>query len=249
MALEDRKLWGETHRDLPGTSYSEGAAVPLRSSKRGELGVQAFGKSRVALADEGSYFVATNPTPGTAIAGIAATGAFSDAESLLFLRNANTPGTNKRIYLDYLRLSVTVAGTNGTDVRFVSKLDKGTSRYTSGGSAITPVNVNIDSTDTSGATLYFGALVTAAASSDARLVGNGLIRNVITVVGDEYVFDFGGATAAPPAHAIAGTAIARVTIPHAPVVIGPEQMFVLSLHAASQTVASQYEFELGFWER
>ena len=51
------------------------------------------------------------------------------------------------------------------------------------------------------------------------------------------------------AHAVAGTAIANIVIPHAPVVIGPSQSFVMSLHATSQTAATSYEFTLGFVER
>jgi hypothetical protein len=218
-------------------------------SRRGELIVQDLGKPRMSLANEGSYFVATNPTPGTGIAGIAATGAFSDAESTLLVRNDASVGSGKRVFLDYLKVTVTAAGANGTDHRFVSKLDKATDRYTSGGSSITPVNPNIDDTNTASATVRFGALVTTAASSNARLVGGGLIRNVITVAGDQYTFDFGGSPASAAAHAIAGTAIAQIVIPHAPVVIGPEQTFVLSLHGTAQSGASSYEFELGFWER
>lgn len=247
MAIDDVKLHGECQRGLPGTVYSPGMSAPVRVSHRGDLMTMPLGKQRATLADEGRYFIATNPTVGTGVAGIAGTGAFSDAESLLLLKNTNAVGSGKRIVLDMLRLAPTVAGTNGTDHRYVSKTDTG-DRYTSGGSAITPVNPNADSTELPTCLLYFGALVTTAASSSARLIGNGLLRNVITVVGDEYLFDFGG-DARPVSHAIAGTAIARMVIPHAPVVLGPGQSFVMSLHAAAQTVGTSYEFELGFWER
>jgi hypothetical protein len=244
----DSKILGTVARDLPALR-ADGAEVSVRTTGRGELITMPAGKPRCALANEGSYFLATNPTPGTGIAGIAATGAFSDAESLLVVRNAAAVSTGKRVHLDYLRLQVTAAGTNGTDVRYVSKLDKGGVRYTSGGSAITVVNPNMDSAAATSATVHFGALVTAAATSDARLVGNGLVRNVIGVVGDEYLFDFGGSAHVATAHAVAGTAIAKLVIPHAPVVLGPEHSFVFSIHAASQTGAISFEFELGYWER
>ncbi len=232
------------------TKQQEQTEAPLRVSRYGEMVTRIVGKEgKYALADSGEYWSATNPTPGTGIAGIAATGAFADAESLLYIKNGASVGDGTRIYLDFLQLIVTAAGTNGTDHRYVSKIDTGADRYTSGGSSITPVNPNMDSSTTSSATIKFGALVTTAASTSARLVQNGLIRNVITVAGDVYTFDFGGTMTAAPAHAIAGTAIANIVIPHVPVVIGPQQYFVMSLHSSSQTAATSYEFNLGYWER
>lgn len=247
MGVDDRLLEGTVSRPLP-TRQQNVTLMPFRVSHRGEQMVQAKGLGRTSLSDEGSYFVATNPTPGTGIAGIAATGAFSDAESLLLLQNDNTEDSGKRVYLDYLRLIVTAAGANGTNHRWVLKTDDA-ERYTSGGTAITPKNVNMGSEVTSGCTCYFGALVTASAGSNARLIGNGLIRSVITVVGDTYTFDFGGDQPEVGGLAVAGTAISHVTIRVAPVILGPGDSAVLSLHAASQSAATSYEFELGWWER
>lgn len=250
MSLEDRKLWGETHRDLPGTAYSEGAAVPLRGSRRGELYVRDLvGPKLHSLADEGSYFVATNPTVGTGVAGIAAADGFDDLETLAFLRNTESASTGKRLYLDYIKLQATAAGTNGTNFSFAMKLDKGNNRFASGGSAITPVSPNMDSTAAAVATLRFGAVVTTAASADARLVASGLLRSVIKVVGDTYLFDFGPSAKSMTSHIVAGTAIANVVIPCPPVVVGPNQMFLLHEFAASQTVGAAYTFEIGWWER
>lgn len=225
-----------------------GAISAMRGSPYGDVGSIPFDKYRNALAAEGSYFMATNPTPGTGIAGIAATGAFSDAESLLTIRNLATVAEGKLLYLDRLRLVVTAAGASGTDHRYASKIEPDLDRYTSGGSVITPVNVNGESSQASPAQIKFGALVTTAASVNARLVGAGLIRPVITVVGDVYEFNFGGEPT-PAAHAIAGAAIANIVIPHSPVVLGPGDQFVFSLFATAQTGASSYEFELGYYER
>ena len=251
MALEDRKPWLETHRDLP-SGYPESNAVPQRGSRRGEAYTLPLTGSKLhSLADEGSYFVATNPTVGTAIAGITASDGFDDLETYLFLRNTEsvTASTGKRIYLDYIKLQAVAVGTNGTNFSFAAKLDKGNNRFTSGGSAITPANVNMDSSVSSIATLRAGAVVTAAASADARLVASGLLRSVIKVAGDQYLFDFGSSSKVMSSHIVAGTAIANVVIPCPPVVIGPGQMFLLHEFAASQTVAASYTFEVGWWER
>lgn len=250
MALEDRKLWAETHRDLPGTAYGEGVAVPLRGSRRGELYTSQIAPGKLhALSDEGSYFVATNPTVGTGIAGIAASDGFDDLETFLFLRNTESNSTGKRLFLDYILMRVTAVGTGGTNFSFAMKLDKGNNRFTSGGSAITPVSPNMDSVAAAIATVRAGAVVTAAASADARLVASGLLRSVIKVVGDAYLFDFGAAAKAMSSHIVAGTAIANVVVPCPPVVVGPNQMFLLHEFAASQTVGASYTFEVGWWER
>lgn len=249
MAREPRDIFGTVRRTLPSTS-SDGGTQQLRVSNRGELIAGLVGKAgRVAAADEGSYFMATNPTPGTAIDGIAATGAFSDAESYFCLRNNNSVASGKRIILDRLRLYVEQAGTSGTDVRWVSKIDEG-DRYTSGGSTLTPVNCNLNDGETTGAQLRAGALVTTAASAAARLIDHGVLRTVIAVVGDQYIFDFGGdLAAAPAALATAGTAQLQCVVAHAPVILTPGDSWVFSMHATSQAAASGFEFALGWYER
>lgn len=247
MALDI--MAGKAGRGLPSAS-ADGADTALRVDRYGGLVVPA--KPKYALADEGSYFVITNPTNGTGVAGIAATGAFSDAESLLLIRNTSTEAEGKRIYLDYIRLRVTAAGTNGTNHLYVMKLDKGATRYTSGGTAYTPVNVNTASSASFSGTFHFGALVTTAASSDARLVARGTLRETIVVANDEFTFDFGGDHAAVPRGAAAAadsTNFVYRTIGVAPVVLGPSDSLVLSLYAASQDGASSYEFECGMWQR
>lgn len=246
MAISEPKL--ESYRSLPGTSRGAGALSGQRGSNRGDAVAMPLGKARCTLAEEGSYFLATNPTIGTGVAGIAATGAFADAESFFCLRNDNSVASGKYIVLDRLTLTTTAAGASGTTTQFASKIDEG-DRYTSGGAAVTPVNPNRASSVASGATLYSGALVTTAATSAARLLDSGTLRTVITVVGDKYVFDFGGDTALPSAQATAGVAQLHMLVNHSPVVLGPGDSWVFSMFAASQSGASSFEFALGWWER
>lgn len=224
---------------------------PLRATKRGELFTQSIAKGRCALADEGSYFVATNPTPGTGIAGIAAADGYDATEALCVIRNANTAGDNsKRIVLDYIKLQVTVAGASGTNSSYATHLDTGNTRVASGGSTLTTVSPNMASTDSSNAAITFGAIVTNAASSSVRKLGSGLLRSVIHVVGDVTIFDFGGDPKPPAGLAVAGTAILQQVVPHAPVVLGPNDEFILTINAASQAVTgASYEVEIGYWER
>lgn len=202
------------------------------------------------LADEGSYFVARNPTPGTGIATAAAPTALSDTVSFLTLFNnaAASQVPSRRIYLDYLKLIVTAAGTAGTAVNLTLKIDN-IQRFTSGGTAITPTNPNMDLTTASAAICNAGALTTTAASSAVRIVGHQQMRPVIPVVGDTYVFNFGGSAHAVGANIINGTAPATLVFPMAPVIIGPQHTAVWSLWLPTQSAASSYEIELGYWER
>ena len=246
MSVDNFKLWGEVHQDLQNATTNDTSGA-VGVSRRGALHVAPWGKPLYNIAEVGQYFLATNPTPGTGVAGIAAADGNNDLENLVHINNESSAGTGKRIYLDYIRLQPTAAGANGTTTTWVAKIDSA-DRYASGGSEITPVNVNMDSTTASTAEGYFGAVVTSAASSQ-RVLGHGTIRSVITVVGDSYLFDFGGDKKVPMSGlATAGTAALHAVIPVAPVVLGPGDSFMLQLNAASQSGASSYEFQIGWWE-
>lgn len=229
----------------------EGLDTDVRTNGYGEFYVVGLPKGRYVYAAEGTYFMATNPTPGTGIIGVAGTGAFSDQESLLYVKNTATVTEGTKIFLDYLTLISTTAGTNGTDVRYVVKIEPngGADRVGSGGSSITPVNVNGQSSGTSKATIKFGAVATAAAGTGVRLVDHGIIRPVITVVGDIYTFDFGGDADLGHSLITSGTALSMVRVNVAPVCLGPGDQLVMSVHQTAQTVASAFEFKLGYYER
>lgn len=248
MSTDNVIPYGYARRTAP-TGSTDGTQVPARFGRLGEQYVLPGYKGRYVHAASGNYFVAKNPTNGTGIAGIAATGAFSDAESLMVVTNTSSAGEGKYIFLDYLKIRATAAGTDGTDHLWVAKIDDVT-RYTSGGSAITPVNTNMDSTNTFPGTVHFGALVTASAGTNARLVGSGTLRITIIVVGDTFTFNYGGDTAVIPNTVAVGadsTNLVHRGVAHAPIVLGPGDCYVLSLYAASQSAASSYEFELGMW--
>lgn len=213
------------------------------------------GKYAATFAMEGSYFVATNPTPGTGIVGITATDTLSDTETLLFLRNDAAEGDDTYIVLDRLKLIVTAAG-NGTISRFAIKTDTGATRIGSGGSAITEVNVNPDTgtgkagSITSKATIQFGAVATAAATSAVRLIDHGRFRATALVAHDEYTFDFGGPSV-PSRHTLAAgadTTIHRDVIAVNPVVLGPADQFFFHHFNAGGSSADTFEFVLTYWE-
>lgn len=232
---------------------SESAPTALADNEWAGIRVNEYGEQLAvlasdprSLANEGSYYVATNPTMGTGIAGIAASTSFDATEHLLHIRNTHA---TKRLYLDFVDLVVTAAGAAGTTTGFTMTCDKGTTRYTSGGSTLTPVNPNLDASGTaSDVTIKFGALVTTAATADVRPLGDFLVRTVIKVVGDSYRFTFGEHNASwqLAGASLDGTTSAKVTIPCPPVILGENDQFLLSDWAASQTGASSYQVRIGF---
>ena len=215
-------------------SYGEGYVLPLHG-----------GKQSVA-ADEGSYFNAHNVTAGTGLATAAAPTA--DSDTAVFMTVYNSASDNVRVYLDYLTLEVTAAGTAGASVHFTHQIDS-TNRFSSGGAALTARNVNMDSSKAAVATVNAGAVTATAASGASRKLGHVQLRNVIPVIGDRYRINFGGTDNAVSSLAVAGTAVANVVVNLHPVVLGPGDSWVFTLYLPSQTAASSYEVDMGWIER
>jgi hypothetical protein len=88
--------------------------------------------------------------------------------------------------------------------------------------------------------------VASAASTSARLLGGGVWKISIPVVGDTYTACFGNLQF-PMGSSIA--TIANNAYNHPPVVIGPQQCFLFYLWLPSQSGATSYEIEMGWWER
>jgi hypothetical protein len=251
MANQDLVIaQGNPQRELPGPQVN-GVIQPVRTSRYMEPYVHTMGGSKLwQLSDEGSYFAATNATLGTPISGTTAPTSFSATVALMSLYNSQTASSSpsKRIYLDWIQLEVRAAGTSGTNFQFAMSVDAG-NRFTSGGTAITPVNPNMDSSAATIATLNVGALTATAASAGVRRVKHGQIRSVIKVIGDVYLFTFGQSSPSVPGMVLEGTAQAFIPVQCPPVVLGPNQTFLLHEIAGSQAAAATYEFSMGWTER
>lgn len=222
--------------------------VKVRATRYGELITAP--RPKYALADEGSYYVATNPTPGTAIVHVVLT-AFDDTKPYLIIRNNDSPvdPLAKRIYLDYIKFLVAVVPASATIWGYVATLDFSTwaARYTSGGSAITPVNVNGDISVPSVAAIQVGA-ITAVAGASSRKVSRGTLRGVIPTINDVEVIQFGSHEGGGSMATAAASGRMVETAP--PVIVGPGQNFALNLFGAGNSATpAQFEFEIGYWER
>ena len=233
-ALPNRLVDGTVDTESPRwTGYGEPYVMPF--------------SIRVA-ADEGGYFVLRNATPGTGVAGHAAPTTHDTQKPYILLKNGAESG-GRRVYLDFIKLFVTAAGTNGTVNYATHTVDNGRT-YTSGGGDLTEVNVNMQSTFNSVLSLVkVGAVVPGQANSGvARVIAHQRMRTVIPVVGDVLLFKFGG----EPQGAgmiLGGTDELERVIHCPPVVFGPGDSYHLVLWRASQSAAASYEIEIGLWER
>ncbi len=235
-------------RGLPGTRLVDGSidTESARGSGYGEPYVIPF--SPKVAADEGGYFIARTATPGTAQAGHAAPTTHDTAKPFVMLKNGAEAG-GMRVYLDYLKLLVTAAGTAGTVNYATHTVDKNRTAGT-GGVALTVVNVNPQSTRSTVLSLALaGPIVPGESNSaEARIVAHQRARTVIPVVGDVLLFKFGGDPAVSGA-VMAGTTELERIIHCPPIILGPGDSYHLVLWRASQSAAASYEVEIGLWER
>jgi hypothetical protein len=237
--------------------------VPFRGSRYAEEFNTSLVPKNHLLADEGSYFVTMNPTPGTGIAaaasnsGIPTLGANTDTRPVLAILNGAQPSDGIRVYLDALQLLVTAAGdAAGTRIDFAVQLDNWQNRVKPGaavgGTQCTPINPNMDDGTKSVAQVWFGANTVIASSNlgSARLLCRRQLRPVIPVVGDVYAMTFGGAEQFVGSLIPNGTAMCQQSFNLPPIILGPEQVALIYLWLASQgATGTSYEFDLTHWER
>lgn len=229
---------------------------PLRSGRYGEMYVLSKVRKQHLLADQGSYFVTNNAQTGIASPAVATFGATTP---LMTVFNGDTVGaTAKRVYLDYLALITTAAGSfasAGVNLQLMVYVDN-TDRYSSGGTDITAnaVSPNMDSGAKSVCKVRFGNITATSATGAVRaLCGLRILRPVVSatvadVVGEQKLLNFGcveqmlnGSITVANANNI------PLSLP--PVVIGPQQSALIYFVMNGTTpAAASYAPELAWWE-
>lgn len=225
--------------------------TPSRTGPYGEAFVLALGGAKSAsYAEEGSYFTTYNVTDGTGIIGHAAP--VQTDLSLKPLIHIFNSSPSKFITIDFIRLRVSVVagGGPGTTTDFHTWIDSnGATSKTSGGTVGTVVNVNPGITNAFAGTISMGAVVAVAGANEVRL-DHQRVRSVLSVVEDQYVFQFGGAQQGYAATtALTGTTINATITPMVPAVVAPLGNFKLSFWSASMTSANSFEYSVGLWQR
>lgn len=244
QGLPSPKLTDSTSPVNPSRAgaYSEAVTLPMG------------GGGNYNYADEGSFFTAVNATVGTGIAGHAApVVADADTKALLHIFNGNTAvsagGNGRCIIPVYLKLEFTAIGAGGTISYNVVYVDnKGTTALTGGGTTITPANAKSSGSQTSGATITFGAAATTMSSSKKLWAAQ--CREVIPVVNDTMLILFG----APNGNFTSALTTASTGINHSvfvapPVSVAPGGNFNFARIRASQSGADSYTFSFGYIER
>lgn len=247
---DDVRPLGVTGRALPGI-YSDGAERSFRVTNRGELFHRAL--DRFALADEGTYFVAHNATndAATTIAGHAAP-LLADADDTMtkpFLHcvHSGAVSSQVRAYLDYIEIEVVTAGAAATQACWAAQLDSSRA-ITTPGTALTKVNPNMQSSATAVLSPTAGAIVVPVETANVRHLGHGTHRPSIEVAGDKYLWVFGRDPSI--ASTVAAASVRNFVNTMPPVVLGPNDIFMLALHGqASQSNAGVYKVRMGWVER
>jgi hypothetical protein len=238
-------------RGLPG-KFPNNTSGGVRGSQFGELVTLEGGSARHNLADQATYFIAHNATndASTTLAGHADP-ELADADATMtkpFIHMRVDPSSIKRIYLDYLEIEVVTAPTTAARDNWAAQLDSGATRVTSGGTALTKINPNMQSTATSDLTILGGAVVTGAESPVARHLGHGQTRGAIVIAGDRYHFRFGGAPSS--GDNVVASAASRHLINMPPVILGAADQFLLALYSADDATAAAgvYKVRAAWWE-
>jgi hypothetical protein len=235
------QVYNVTRRGLPSAN-ADGAQVQIRGGRYGEQHVIPVGNGTYPIAEEGAYYKALTPTLGTAVA-YPVTAAFSATAGAAFLiRNANASPTGPNIYLDYVRFTFSVAPASSTSAQFAVVVDPA-NRYTSGGSALTITNPNLNTTPATSAVAFAGSLTTTAASGSVRNISRGALKATIPLVGDSFTVNFG---------AVDSVATSSGVQQGGPVVLGPNANHSMLVHLwfpANATTGASFEVDAGWWER
>jgi len=166
--MGDTILRGYRAQDAYPAVGSDGSAVAGRFNNRGELVVPDFYQQ---LVQDGRVFIASNVARETAAAMGTASATFSDTDPALLMFVPS--GTTVMPLEIYLAQGGTVAG--GV-VTVLITLDDGTTRYSSGGVAVTPQNMRYDEPNTSLVTFYEGTTeIVAGANVDDVTLWAGLL--------------------------------------------------------------------------
>src|SRR5438876_435880 len=247
-----------TSRTKPGASPDNPSTqVFARRGKYFDTYTHPLLMTKHGLADEGSYFSAQNPTPGTGIQLNANVTAFSDTNALFVVQNTNLASNalGASIYMDYLRLLLLATAPTATvSMQFAFRKSTVSREPTTAANrtVLTASNMRA-STGIASIGKYMsytnaGAMtVPASVAGDVQLGRCSLVTG-LGIAGDEYVVKFGGEDMAPKIGltAVRATDVARIVTHAPPIVIDPGEWLVVHMWwLTAATTAATFEFDMG----
>ncbi len=242
---------GLVGRALPSASPdSINNSVALRLDRYGGAFATAPSVGKSAWAEEGSYFVARTPTPGTGVVYNVQT-TFVETVPLIF---GNNTSTTKNCWLDRLKLVITEVGGSATTFQYAVKIDSvARSITTNHVVAAVPACPNLGAGTTSVMNIWYQSSSTASAlnasSAAAIVVAEGSIGG-LQIVSDEYNIEFGQRLLAGGSGltAVQATDPAVKCSSAGPVIVAPGGSFCIHLWLANMGDSLSYSFELGMRE-
>jgi len=238
-------------RSLPGKTPNNTRAA-IRGSQYGEVFTSPIGEARYSMLDQGTYFIAHNPT-NDASTTLAHTAGIKLADNdatmtkpFLFMRM--NPSSSLRAYLDYIEIEVVTAATLAQASNWAAQIDSGASRVTTAGTAFTALSPNMQSGNSPDLAVQGGVIVVGAETSVCRNLGFGIIRQAIDIAGDRFMFRFGDEPSS--GDNVVASAASRHLISLPPVILGPQDSFLLGLYDSSDnaSAAGVYKVRMGWWE-
>ena len=247
---------GEALLSAPRSPDSPDIPQDVRLAGRGEQIMMNLWNGLQGAAMEGSYWLASTLTPGTGIALSVATGTtFLDTQALLGINNTDQStqqgGQGKSIYPDFILITVTTVPTSATSEHVAHRIDNG--QRNSAGTQLGASGVNARTSN-----MNFGgnsvaqvlALPTVAAATAAvRNVGRNVLRTQIPVAFDQYFIKFASQENAAGGVSVGAAAASVITVFAPPVVIGPNQSYVMNEWAVARSAALSGEVVVGWIER
>lgn len=216
-------------------------------------GAISIAGQRQAAAAIGKYFVATNPTPDTAVVTGVVTAFSATANGLFTVFNNNAAG-GANIQLDYLKLMLRGTAPTATLVQKLQVFVESVQVTPSAGNvAITPRNL-LPSGPASLAVIngFSAASMTIPAAAGVRtLVANAQMATNLGITGDVYVYQFGGDPLAGVsfANAARSASAARIVENTTPVTIPPGYTAIIDwFWAAQATNGANLEWEMTWFE-
>jgi hypothetical protein len=244
-------LKGIVRRALPAPFIEDrDQDKPVGIDRNGAIHVVPL--TRRDMADEGSYFVGSNPTVSTGVAYATTTSLVKTTAMFALFNSARAGGP--RSYLDYIRLWLTAVSTGGVSMEALIESDW-KDRTPSANNALIPL---VGCGDGKPVTLLqafaTGTLTVPTTSVDgrAKTLGRCRIATGLGIVGDEYEFQFGsehrdagyqGLTAAELATP------ARKVGHFAPAFAEPGQWLVFYMWWLTAAGTPSFEYEVGVCER
>jgi len=221
---------------------ADGNVAPLRLNKFGELITETRSSGLHAVADEGNVYKGMT-TIATAInvSGAAQT-AFVATTPTMILRNTSASATGPSVYPLFMRIIWVTAPTAAASVQGLVITDYSTTRYSSGGSALTITNSLQGNGNTPVGLVHAGAITANAASGNVTQFHRFALKPSIPAVGDCMHIRFGEA-------AMTGTLQQATSV--GPIVIPANVtgQVLVYLWFPSQNATGTAEFEVSWIER